>query len=168
MKGLLVVDTKKCLGCHSCEIGCAVEHSKTKQLFSAVFETPRPQSRVCVEHYGGTNLPMQCRHCEDAPCVKVCPTRAMAKEVAGEAVLIEHSLCIGCKWCILVCPFGAIALGAGEKAVLKCDFCNERAAAGLLPACVNSCPTGALQFASADKFTKEKRREFLVEFFSAS
>ncbi len=104
MKGLIVVDVKKCLGCRSCEIGCAVEHSKSKQLFSAVFEKPLPQSRVVVESYGGTNLPLQCRHCEDPPCVKVCPTQAVTKQDVGEAVLIDDALCIGCKCCILVCP----------------------------------------------------------------
>jgi anaerobic carbon-monoxide dehydrogenase iron sulfur subunit len=168
LKSLIVVDTKKCLGCHSCEIGCAVEHSMSKQLFGAVFEDPLPQSRVFVEHYDGANLPLQCRHCEDAPCVRVCPTKAMVKQAAGEAVLIEETLCIGCKWCILVCPFGAVTLGAGEKAILKCDLCHDRAIAGQEPACVSSCPTGALQFASVDELTKEKRREFLVEFLGGS
>jgi anaerobic carbon-monoxide dehydrogenase iron sulfur subunit len=168
VKGLIVVDVKKCLGCHSCEIGCAVEHSRSKQLFSAISENPLPQSRVSVEHYGSTNLPLHCRHCEDAPCVKVCPTNAMAKQEPGVEVLIDDALCIGCKWCILVCPFGAVTMDKGYKAVLKCDLCYERTAEGKDPACVFSCPSGALQYTSVEKLTKEKRRDFLVDFLDST
>ncbi|RQD77917.1 MAG: 4Fe-4S dicluster domain-containing protein [Candidatus Syntrophonatronum acetioxidans] len=160
----MVVDVKKCLGCHSCELGCAVEHSASKQLFASILEKPLPQSRVTVEHSEGTSLPLQCRHCEDPPCVKVCPTEAITKKDVGEAVLIDESLCIGCKVCILICPFGAVTLSTDDKAILKCDLCQERIFTGEAPACVSSCPTRALQFISVEEFTKEKRREFMVEF----
>ncbi len=168
MKGLIVVDVKKCVGCRSCEIGCAVEHSKTKQLFSAISEQPLPQSRVVVESSDHRNLPLQCRHCQEPPCLNVCPTKAITKEDAGEAVLIDSDLCIGCKSCILVCPFGAVALSLDHKAILKCDFCMERTSKGQIPACVCSCPTNALQYTSVEQLTKEKRREFMVEFLKGS
>ncbi len=164
MKGLMVVDVKKCLGCHSCELGCAVEHSESKELLASIFERPLPQSRVTVEHSKGTSLPLQCRHCEDPPCIKVCPTEAIIKKDVGEAVLIDEALCIGCKVCILVCPFGAVTLSTDDKAILKCDLCQERLSVGDVPACVSSCPTRALEFVSVEEFTKEKRREFMVEF----
>lgn len=168
MKEMIVVDVKKCVGCRSCEIGCAVEHSETKNLFSAIFEKPLPKSRVVVESSNGMNLPLQCRHCEEPPCLNVCPTKAITKEDVGEAVLIDQDFCIGCKSCILVCPFGAVALSSDEKAVLKCDLCIERTSIGQIPACVSSCPTHALQFISVDQLTKEKRREFMVEFLKGS
>ena len=168
MKEMIVVDVKKCVGCHTCEISCAVEHSKTKNLISAISEKPLPKSRVVVESSDGVNLPLQCRHCEEPPCLNVCPTRAITKEDAGEAVLIEQDLCIGCKSCILVCPFGAVTLSSDEKAVLKCDLCIERTSKGQIPACVCSCPTHALLFTSMDQLTKEKRREFMVEFLKSS
>ncbi|MGI5875466.1 MAG: 4Fe-4S dicluster domain-containing protein [Dethiobacteria bacterium] len=167
IKGLIVVNVEKCLGCHSCEIACAVEHSRSKQLFSAISEAPLPKSRVAVEHYGSARLPLQCRHCDNAPCIKVCPTKAMLKEAGNGAVLIDHSLCIGCKWCLLVCPFGAVTLDNDEKAVLKCDLCYERTSTGRVPACVYSCPTGALQFTSVEELIKKKRRDFLVDFLGA-
>lgn len=168
MKGLIVVEVKKCLGCHSCEIGCAVEHSQGKDLFSAIQEKPLPRSRVRVESTGSASLPLQCRHCEDPPCAQVCPTGAIGKQGAGDAVLVQQDHCIGCKSCILVCPFGAIDLAEGDKAVLKCDFCLERLAAGEVPACVSSCPSGALQFTSVEQLTREKRREFMVDFLQSS
>ncbi len=164
MKGNIVVDFSKCISCHSCEIACAVEHSSSKSLYLAIDERPRPQKRVVVENYGQSNLPLQCRHCEDAPCVKICPTGALVKEgVEGPVVLKDH-LCIGCKWCVLACPFGVIMAAPDDHIMIKCDLCRERAEEGRFPACVEACPTGALQFASTAQLAGEKRREFLVEY----
>ncbi len=168
MKALIVVDPKRCVGCHSCELACAVAHSRHRQLYGAVAEDPPPQSRVYVERYQKTNLPLQCRHCEDAPCVNICPTSAMQKGAWGEAVLIDKGRCIGCKWCLLVCPFGAITLGPEEKAMVKCDLCAERAAEGRPPACTEACLTGALQYTPVEEFTRTKRREFVVDFLQSS
>lgn len=169
MKGLLVIDTERCVGCHSCELNCAVAHSESRKLFAAIFERPLPRNRVTVEHYRGTNIPLQCRHCEEAPCLKVCPTEAISKAAVEEPVLIDESLCIGCKWCLLVCPFGAVSLGReGQNAVLKCDLCQDHPPEYNVPACVYSCPTGALQFLSAEEYAREKRREFLVDYLESS
>lgn len=99
MKGNIVVNIPKCVGCHSCEIACAVEHSLSKNLYQAVSESPRPQKRVAVECYGRTNLPLQCRHCEEAPCVRVCPTGALYRQDPEEVVLVDQPRRIGCKWC---------------------------------------------------------------------
>lgn len=164
LKGNIVVDSSKCISCHSCEIACAVEHSRSKELFQAVGEHPRPQKRVVVECYGQSNLPLQCRHCEDAPCVRICPTGALVKEGVEGAVVLHDHLCIGCKWCVLVCPFGVITAAPDDRLMIKCDLCPDRAAAGRLPACVESCPTGALQLASTGQLARTKRREFLVEY----
>ena len=164
MKGNIVVNIPKCVGCHSCEIACAVEHSLSKSLYTAIHESPRPQKRVNVECYGNSNLPLQCRHCEDAPCVRVCPTNALYKENMEEVVFVEQNRCIGCKWCVLACPFGVITLSPEDKAVIKCDLCNERAREGEQPACVEGCPTGALEVSTVEETARTKRREFLVEF----
>lgn len=164
MKGNIVVTSSKCIGCHSCEIACAVEHSQSKNLFLAIDEHPRPQKRVLVESYGRSNLPLQCRHCEDAPCVQVCPTGALVKQGVEEAVVLNDNLCIGCKWCVLVCPFGVIMMAPDDHIMIKCDLCRGRSEAGRLPACVESCHTGALQLASTAQMARMKRREFLVEF----
>ncbi|MCR6544398.1 4Fe-4S dicluster domain-containing protein [Dehalobacterium formicoaceticum] len=165
MKNIIVVDAQKCVSCHSCEISCCIAHSQSKNIYQAIFEKPLAKKRVVVEKYGAFSVPLQCRHCEDAPCVQICPTKAMHREAGADAVLINEELCIGCKWCLQACPFGAITLGDGEKAILKCDLCIIRTEQGLQPACVDACPTNALKYLSVDQFTKEKRRGFLVDFF---
>ena len=162
MKGVIMVNTEKCLACHSCRLGCAVEHSQTKELFAAISEKPRLESRVIIESFSDVNVPLQCRHCEDAPCVRVCPTKALTKGESQGAVLVNNDLCIGCKWCIVACPFGVITLSKESKGILKCDLCSENDNTSI-PACVSSCPTKALEFTSLENLTKEKRREFLVD-----
>lgn len=164
MKGNIVVDPNKCISCHSCEISCAVEHSVSKNLYLAAGEYPRPQKRVVVEHFAQTNLPLQCRHCEDAPCVKVCPTKALVKEGVEGPVLLNDHLCIGCKWCVVACPFGVIMAAPDDNVMIKCDLCQDRLKVGEAPACVEACHTGALQFVSTAELAEAKRREFLVEY----
>lgn len=168
MEEMIVVHPKRCVSCHSCVIGCSVEHSHSKQLYAAIFETPRPRSRIFVERAASISLPIQCRHCEDAPCVHVCPTGAMSRQEPDEAVLVQQDLCIGCKWCILACPFGAVSQNETDRTMNKCDLCLERTPLGLAPACVASCPTGALEFTEIKTFTRDKRREFLVDFLGES
>jgi len=163
MRGMIYVDPERCMGCHTCEMACAVAHSESKDLFKAIYEEPRSKPRVVVEAVGRTSVPLQCRHCEDAPCVAVCPTRAMAKLEDGP-VVVREELCIGCKACILVCPFGAVAMGPGGKVAHKCDLCIERLEAGEEPACASSCPTGALRFVPAEEVAREARRRAAERF----
>lgn len=160
MQGTIFIDMERCQGCKSCEIACAVEHSKSKSLFQAVLEEPRPQTRVQVEPVGQLSAPLQCRHCEDAPCVTVCPTKALEKQGVEGPVLVREELCIGCKWCILVCPFGVIGLSREGKVIIKCDLCFGRED-GL--ACVEACPTKALRFITVAELNKETRRKALTE-----
>lgn len=165
-------DISKCLGCRSCEIACAVEHSKTKDLFQAIDETVPPQSRVAVERLDITHhtfhitqsLPLQCRHCDDAPCIKICPTKSMQKLDDEGPVVHKDETCIGCKWCILVCPFGIPKVGRSGKIIIKCDLCIERLKTGNIPACVEACPTKAIRFVTVEKVAKEKKKKFLVSF----
>lgn len=164
MNYVITVNVEKCLGCKSCELACAVTHSKSKDLFIAVREEPLPQQRVSVESVGEIALPLQCRHCENAPCVSICPTHALEKIEPGGPVIIKEELCIGCKWCILICPFGVIGMDREGKAAIKCDLCLERVKMGEQPACVEACPTGALSFEKIEEVIKEKRRKFLVDF----
>lgn len=164
MKGIILIDPKKCLACRTCELQCAIVHSKSKDLIKAICEEPIPQTRVKVESADDLAIPLQCRHCEDAPCVKICPSEATIRSDTEGPVLIKKELCIGCKWCILVCPFGVIRTGDGGVAVTKCDLCFERLNKGELPACVEACPSKALQFKSIEEITKEQRKEYLVKF----
>ena len=163
MKGMIVVKAAQCVGCKSCEIACAVEHSASQELFTAILEEPASVPRVSVQQGEGFAVPLQCRQCENAPCVAVCPTRALHREDPDSPVLLEHDLCIGCKWCVLACPFGVIKLDSKHHAIIKCDQCFERLQRGELPACVVACPTRALEFKSQDEVVKEKREGYLVQ-----
>lgn len=154
----IVINIEKCLACKSCEIACAVAHSKAGVLEEAITEWPKPQSRVTVEAAGEFGVPMQCRHCEDAPCITVCPTAAIHRDEVNAPVLIEQDRCIGCRFCLMVCPFGVIDISRDGKAVTKCDLCIVRTEAGQQPACVESCPTGALQFCELTEILIERRR----------
>lgn len=158
MDKVIAINIEKCLACKSCEIACAVAHSESKSLYDAVTESPRPQRMVTVDPAGELAVPMQCRHCEDAPCLEVCPTSAIHRDEDNGPVLIEKDRCIGCKFCLMVCPFGVIYLSRDGKAAVKCDLCFERTSTGEQPACVESCPTGALQFCELTDELLQRRR----------
>jgi carbon-monoxide dehydrogenase iron sulfur subunit len=158
MKKVIVVNVDHCLGCRSCQIACAVAHSESKTLAGALLEEPRPVPRVTVEAVEGLAVPLQCRHCEDAPCVAICPTRALSRVDENSPVVLDRERCIGCRWCVLVCPFGVIKMSRDGTAVIKCDLCVERLAQGDLPACVEACPVHALEYRELDEVTAEKRR----------
>ena len=159
MSQFIVTDIRKCVACKACEMACALEHSSSRTLEEAVHERPRPQSRVSVLSSGDYCVPLQCRHCEDAPCILVCPTTAMHRGEANGPVLVNRDRCIGCRACLVACPFGAIDMAGNGKAVTKCDLCVERGRQALGPACVESCPTHAMQVGDPPKLNLERRRQ---------
>ncbi len=153
----VLVDVERCLGCRSCEIACAVQHSRSRDLFSAIREPDRPRRRVHVEA-GVRSFPLQCRHCQDAPCVDACMTGAMHFEADGR-VVNDPDRCVGCWMCLMVCPFGAITTQQQPRLALKCDRCPDLTE----PACVSACPTGALTFAEPDVFAQTRRERVAAQ-----
>ncbi len=163
MKGVIVVKPERCMGCDTCALACAVEHSESKDLFEAIKQTPAPCSRIEVEQGKRFAIPLQCKQCENAPCVRVCPTKALQRQDEDSPVIIDHALCIGCKECVLACPFGVIRMDDASHAIIKCDQCFERLQRNALPACVSSCPIGALEFVELDDVAAAKRGAYLLE-----
>jgi len=157
MDKTIVVNVEKCLACKSCEIACALAHSKSKVLEDAVAESPRPQRMVTVEAADEFAVPIQCRHCETPPCVEICPTGAIQRQNEQSPVVVDQDLCIGCKLCMLICPFGVLRIGPEGRAIIKCDMCWQRLEDGQEPACVEACPTKALKLVSLKELTKPKR-----------
>jgi carbon-monoxide dehydrogenase iron sulfur subunit len=129
------------MGCRLCEIYCAVQHSKSKDLMKAYKgEYPKPMPRILVEEKGYVSFAIQCRHCEDAPCIDACIAGAMHRDPTTGAVLCDEERCVGCWTCIMVCPFGVIMKGGERKVVSKCDLCLGEEE----PVCVKKCPNEAL------------------------
>lgn len=149
----IYVDSNKCLGCKSCEVACGMSHDAA-DLYTAVQEKRAIQSRTSVVQVGNYVTPIQCRQCENAPCIEVCPIGALYQD--GGMVQLNESACIGCKLCSMVCPFGAIRMGVqmqrvGKRIVkkskpLKCDLCVSRTGkiAEESCACIQACPTKAM------------------------
>ncbi|MCL6639731.1 MAG: 4Fe-4S dicluster domain-containing protein [Firmicutes bacterium] len=151
----------RCLGCRSCELACAVAHSESKTLFGALGEARSPLKRIFVDQAGVRKVPVNCRHCEEAPCLDACIAGAMRRTPDG-AVTNEggERRCAGCWMCVMVCPYGVIRSELKERVAVKCDRnCLDDSG---VPACVRSCPTGALVYGRVDDFGADKRKEFLA------
>lgn len=162
------IHPERCIGCKQCEAACAVAHSQSKSLFLSVFEAPKPKQRIHAEPglTLNTAFPNKCRHCDPAPCMSVCPTAAICRpEDFPEIVEINHSKCISCGMCAMVCPFDVITYHASHLApdrsavAIKCNHCISRQRDGLGPACVEACKVGALQFGEINELAKEARSE---------
>lgn len=137
-----LVDTRRCFGCHACEVSCKSENDVPlgkfirQTIYKDVGEYPKV-ARVF--------LPMACQHCEDAPCIKACPCGALHKEVGG-TVAVNYEVCSGHGTCAEVCPYGAIYLDPVAKQAVKCHNCYHRLEHDMEPACVPTCPSEALYF----------------------
>lgn len=165
----MLIDLKKCIGCHACAVACKEAHGTPPKVTRAHVE---------IEYVGNypdvrmTAYPMLCMHCENAPCVEVCPTGASFKREDG-IVAINKDECIGCKSCMSACPYGARYYREDENGyfggtlneyeevmyptmpkgtVDKCTFCADRidAGDGRVQACVAACPAGARVFGELD------------------
>lgn len=148
---------ERCTGCKSCEIACAVQHSKSKTLFAAMAESPPSRKRLFVHEAAGTTMPVLCRHCEDAPCVNSCITGCLYHDEEGN-VRRHKGRCIGCWSCIMVCPFGVITRDTQKHIAVKCDRCHKLD----IPACVNACPTRALELLDVDAIAPANRERIVL------
>ena len=163
------VHPERCIGCRHCEMACAIEHSKSQDLFGILFETPRSKPRIHVElGIDFMTFPNRCRHCDPAPCMQVCPTGALHRDVETGSVLVNYNTCIGCAMCAMVCPFDIISfdqvwsIHLDHEVNTKCDHCIDRQRAGNIPACVEACKTGALEFGDANDIIRSSRKDFTV------
>jgi len=160
MPFVIHVDAGRCTGCKSCEIACALAHSTTKELVAAALGEPHIQPRVNVRKMGELAVPVQCRHCEDAPCAKVCPNDALRRDEAVQMIVYDPDRCQGTGACFEACPYGVLEEGLDGHVLTKCDLCVD---SGDSPACVSACPTGALLIVEVYEAVKH-RVKWLVDF----
>ncbi len=147
----LMVDTKRCIGCHACELACKQEFNLPvgPQLIRVVRIGPRKVGKKLKMDF----VPVFCKHCEDAPCIKACPENAIGKRKDG-IVVIDKEKCIGCQLCIEACPVNAPQLIREEGVVLLCDLCAHRIDEGLEPICKLVCPAKCIYFGPSNEINK--------------
>jgi len=134
------IDQRTCIGCHACTVACKTEH-----------EVPVGQFRTWVKYVDQGVFPnstrnfgvMRCNHCTDAPCVTICPTKALFKRDDG-IVDFDNTRCIGCKSCMQGCPYDSIYIDENTHTAAKCNFCAHRIDNNIEPACVVVCPTHSI------------------------
>jgi Fe-S-cluster-containing dehydrogenase component/formate-dependent nitrite reductase membrane component NrfD len=146
-----VIDQRKCIGCHACTVACKSEN-----------EVPLGVFRTWVKYVESGEFPnarrhfnvLRCNHCEDAPCVTICPTGALFKRDDG-IVDFDNRKCIGCKACMQACPYDALYIDPDNNTAAKCNYCVHRVEQDLLPACVVVCPVKAILAGDIDDPTSE-------------
>lgn len=151
---MLLVDQRRCVGCHACETACKMEN--------AVPPGPRWMEVMEREEWDEASgsvflsfLPLNCRHCAKAPCIQICPAQALERGPHG-LVQLTAERCIGCGECLFACPFGAPQFGEG-RIMQKCHGCLERRSRGKPTACEQFCPAGALQSVSPQALSRRVR-----------
>ena len=150
----IIIREEYCMGCRLCEVHCVTQHSKSKDIIKAYKgEFPRPVSGIYFEEKGPISFALQCRHCDDAPCLEACLTGSMFRDKESGRVLHDTEKCVGCWMCIMACPYGArysvdewesyfpdgLELSpleqflkksweekSGNGVATKCDFCLDR------------------------------------------
>jgi len=149
-----VIDHRKCIGCHACTVACKSEN-----------EVPLGVFRTWVKYTEKGTFPdtrrfftvERCNHCDNAPCIEICPTKALYRRPDG-IVDFDPSRCIGCKSCMQACPYDAIYIDPFTNTAAKCNYCAHRVDQNLLPACVVVCPTKAIIAGDIDDPTSEIHR----------
>ncbi len=142
----MVIDLRKCVGCHSCTVSCKFENNVPENNFRSWV---RVWEKGDYPDVALSFLPRLCNHCDDPPCVDVCPVTATFKIEDG-TVVIDDDECIGCAYCVQACPYDMRYINPTTKTADKCDFCRARYSDGLLPACVTTCIGNARIFGDLD------------------
>ena len=145
MAKALYIDYQKCTGCRTCELVCAVQHDGCSN-------PARSRIKVVKWEAQGLYIPMTCQQCQDAPCLNICPVKAISKDDSMGRVMVDYDVCIGCRSCVAICPFGAMNYNVIDKRVFKCDLCDGD------PQCVRFCDVKAVDLVEENDVSILKTR----------
>ncbi|UCC33658.1 MAG: 4Fe-4S dicluster domain-containing protein [Candidatus Bathyarchaeota archaeon] len=148
---ILLADPGKCTGCKLCEIACSIKNEKTHSPAS---------SRIHAVKWmrSGIYIPMVCQQCDSPTCETVCPMDAIKRDEETGAMVIDYDRCIGCRMCVVFCPFGGAGIDAAHGRVIKCDLCRGD------PVCVKFCSPEALLYIPATSVNLLKQRNAAERF----
>jgi len=147
------IDLRKCIGCHACTIACKAEHAIPVGVNRCWVKTVEKGTFPDTRRFF---FPVLCNQCDEAPCAAICPTSALFKRRDG-IVDLNGAACIGCRACMVACPYDQLFIDPNTRTAEKCNFCANRVENRLLPACVSVCPTqcrifGDLEDSSSDLY----------------
>ena len=159
-----LIDTSKCIGCKACQVACSEWNELRDEVGSnvGVYDNPRDLSadswtlmRFAEHENPAGNLEWLirkdgCMHCSEPGCLAACPSPGAIVKYANGIVDFNQDKCIGCGYCITGCPFDIPRISQKDHKAYKCTLCSDRVAVGLEPACVKTCPTGAIVFGSRE------------------
>jgi len=146
MAKVLSIEYQKCTGCRTCELVCSVKHD-------GVANPMRSRIKVMKWEAEGLYIPMSCQQCQDAPCLNVCPVKAISRDEEMGCVEVDYDVCIGCRSCVTVCPFGAMSYNVKDRRVFKCDLCDGD------PQCVRFCDVDAVAYVEVGEVSLDKKRK---------
>ncbi len=135
-----VIDHRRCIGCHACTVACKEENRVPLGAFRTWVKYVEKGTFPDTRRYFSV---LRCNHCDDAPCVTICPTVALYRRDDG-IVDFDGRRCIGCKSCMQACPYDALYIDPDTNTAAKCNYCAHRVEVGLEPACVIVCPERAI------------------------
>jgi Fe-S-cluster-containing dehydrogenase component/formate-dependent nitrite reductase membrane component NrfD len=148
------IDLRKCIGCHACTIACKVEHEIPIGVNRCWVKTVEKGTFPDTRRFF---FPVLCNQCDEAPCARICPTSALYKRRDG-IVDLNGAACIGCRACMVACPYDQLFIDPNTHTAEKCNFCANRVENRLLPACVIVCPTECRIFGDMEDTTSEVYR----------
>lgn len=169
MERTIYVDKERCVGCYSCVVACKLEHNLPPYPVKPPLISPEGPDLIRIDQIGPVIeddkvyqcfQPITCMHCVNAPCVEACPNSVLYKDAKTGVTLVNRDGCIGCKFCLTVCPFGAPQFYDGK--VMLCNLCSHRLGEGRergrQTACEAACPARAIYVGTIEEISELKGR----------
>ncbi len=162
-KYMIKTNKDRCISCKACEVHCKAKNRVPPGAKLGLLVSVGPIEQEGDPAY--LNQFMPCFQCEKPWCVAACPTGAMSRREKDGIVFVDQDLCVGCKACIMACPWEIPQFNEATGTVIKCDFCRDRVDEGLKPACVTACTSHALNFLEPNLDSADVRKAYALKKF---